>query len=105
MRISDWSSDVALPILGFRNRCGALAESDCPFRPAADRYGVCVPFQHHAAFLRKIPARRSPDRLRSGGTAMRISDYDPAGCPVDWKSVVLGKRVSVSVDFGGRRNI
>src|SRR3546814_16214102 len=98
MRISDWSSDVALPISGpaaGRRRRSGRGSRPSPRRCAASR------------------SRRAGAGGRRGGCAFesrRAAEFaEPVGRAPryrrDRKSVVEGKRVYVRVDLGGRRTL
>src|SRR3546814_7266263 len=85
MRISDWSSDVCSSDLS----------------PPDTSTGRCRTIRapwHHA---HDAPARHAADRPSHRQTHRRAA----AATPVERKSVVEGKSVSVRVDLGGRRSI
>src|SRR3546814_12152241 len=111
MRISDWSSDVCSSDL-------VLVDA------AGDRLGawmhvwrVLVPRTSAGPAVGGVDARLAgigaPNVGRSRGWGRGCTfggqwcpqrrPVPPVGAWVDWKSVHLGKRVSVSVDIGGRR--
>src|SRR3546814_12425589 len=106
MRISDLSSDVALPISGranarsFRRRSIAdidtLQEND--FDIDAGRH-----LDHGLILLGPLDQIFRDVLARFRGTAAERAQADAA--EVDRKSVVEGKSVSVRVDLGGRRII
>src|SRR3546814_16461693 len=90
MRISDWSSDVCLPI------CHRAAQRIGDGERADDSREIEAE-QHEAL---QADARAADAAIRDeGGDDQRI-DGQP-----DRKSVVEGKSVSVRVDLGGRRII
>src|SRR3546814_13275960 len=92
MRISDWSSDVCSSDLGGRGGRPAAAR-------LARRSGGADP-----AGLHEVDARGGSGAVRlhrdGGGQSHRA-----AAVGADRKSVVVGQRVTVSVDLGGRRNL
>src|SRR3546814_10975658 len=99
MRISDWSSDVVL----FRS---TLEES----RPAASQLVDRAFRASHAApqYCHHRPRRPRQDHPRRRPAApVRLVPREPAGRRARQarKRVVSGKRVSVRVDLGGRRNM
>src|SRR3546814_11740706 len=96
MRISDWSSDVC--------------SSDLHGSTTPTAFPVNGPLS--LACSKSFPASRPPYRLArpevacSGrpGITLVPTTSAPRRCG-DRKSVVLGKRVAVRVDLGGRRKI
>src|SRR3546814_6069222 len=97
MRISDWSSDVCssdLVCLTFKEMCGTgksqISFAEVPLSRATEYAAEDAEVAWRLWTLLKL---RLPIE---GGT--RISE-------IDRKSVLSGKRVSVRVDFGGRRII
>src|SRR3546814_20975238 len=73
-------------LLADRPRCAELLTA---IDRSGEMIGVRVRIEHPRP-LKPLSARAIEDRIRAGG---------------DRKSVVKGKRVSVRVDLGGRRNI
>src|SRR3546814_15135276 len=112
MRISDWSSDVCSSDLPRRHRLGASRHLRlAPVGQAGTAQGRCC-----AGIARGVgdasgalrPASQKLNILDKAGPAGLLardcsSPADPGLKLEDRKSVVLGKRVSVSVDLGGRR--
>src|SRR3546814_13760124 len=105
MRISDWSSDVCSSDLD-PCRCGAPGGVD-ERASAADRW----PLGGGRGRAPDRPGQVPPDALRDG-YEREPAPGDSAGRGRPWglsrrdrKSVVLGKRVAVRVDLGGRRII
>src|SRR3546814_18294062 len=116
MRISDWSSDVCSSYLYFRR---FLPGTDCA-PELADEYNrrvtadyeeirdfvilhYCLTGRCDTAFWLACAAKELPPSL-----ARRIALFRITGTitePVDSKSFVLGKRVSVRVAIGGRRSL
>src|SRR3546814_13364302 len=106
MRISDWSSDVALPISAaqphaaqelrrVRRVLGGVRRARSGGQPAPCR-----------ALVRSVargPDRAARHRALCAG-ARRRSDRADGGAQ-DRTSVVEGKSVSVRVDLGGRRHL
>src|SRR3546814_15202413 len=88
MRMSDWSSDVCSSDLWLKRRhllAGAVkAAAACQHRRCGQADAIAVRKQRGG-----------------GGDAVGVMRRAEG----DRKSVVLGKRVSVSVGIGGRRNI
>src|SRR3546814_16174751 len=101
MRISDWSSDVCSSDLG----------RDLPrhLLRAARRHGAGAERRRHRhqLLLEVFLHDRLAARLdgAAGGAAAPGRMPRPELLHLDRKSVVEGKRVSVSVDLGGRRII
>src|SRR3546814_12174794 len=95
MRVSDWSSDVCSSDLEGRPGAGRPSGR----RQAGD--GACRAVRPLRAARR--PARHPAPRRVDGGGRAAARHRSPRG--QDRKGVVEGKRVSVSVDLGGRRNI
>src|SRR3546814_19240152 len=89
MRISDWSSDVCSSDL----HGDSLSPLD-----AVGRLG-----RRRSAVARDVPAPSVATPC--GGNATMAGVRGPTARPVDRKSVVSGKSVSVRVDLGGRRII
>src|SRR3546814_20226177 len=85
MRISDWSSDVCSSDLSLKLFLAS-------YRNHGGFHEACT-----VAIARRLVYATAPRWLRIGGY------WYPRGG--DRKSVVEGKRVSVRVDFGGRRII
>src|SRR3546814_15932997 len=99
MRISDWSSDVCSSDLGARladPRRRTAPRDHAGARQARVQDGIAprISFARAGATQRQM-VRDSRWRFRRGRQ----------GRPGDRKSGVWGKRVSVRVDLGGRRNI
>src|SRR3546814_20036405 len=114
MRISDWSSTCALPILwpvaSGRQAGGAHGSGrgswNCPGAASSSR---CRNHHQHA---RPEPSRglrhQRGHEVRSGSEAYRradAADNQPDAEKPDRKSVGEGKSVSVRVGLGGRRII
>src|SRR3546814_16518426 len=107
MRISDWSSDVCSSDLGVAQDRGLAPFGMFEITGA----GVIMAVAGIACLL--IVGRwLLPDRQVLSGILPRSQDRHfmadvlaPLGSPLDRKSVVLGKCVSVRVDHGGRRFI
>src|SRR3546814_14457355 len=114
MRISDWSSDGALPILSSDGTRKWLLRSDdgqdyeMVFIPDADRGTLCVSSQVgctlncrfcHTGTMRLV---RNLTQGEIVGQVMLARDA-LGECGRD--SVVWGKRVAERVDLGGRRTI
>src|SRR3546814_12124530 len=93
MRISDWSSDVALPILLSLRLGGSPARRG--FGPQS--VGLCQLFRQWRPGGERCPVGRFVGRLLAALLARPHRE--------DRKSVVEGKSVSVRVDLGGRRTI
>src|SRR3546814_14507880 len=100
MRISDWSSDVCssdLPNLKPFLRSG---EHGIELRPAGERY------RSDLALIRRIYDRVAVGVLPvTADTELQIGIGHHDLSPLDRKSVVEGKSVSVRVDLGGCRII
>src|SRR3546814_10540429 len=86
MRISDWSSDV----------CSSDLCQPSVIISAASSHTIrsC-----HPGFMRGLPA------LPAAAASRRCRGAPATPAPVDRKSAVEGKSVSVRVDLGGRRII
>src|SRR3546814_11809765 len=101
MRISDWSSDVCssdlMPPLGDRDRRKLFGGHTIFMHVAARDQGIAARRRQAIGKFELGMAADRRDRL-GGATAQ-------ARKPVDRKSVVEGKSVSVRVDLGGRRII
>src|SRR3546814_11418731 len=99
MRISDWSSDVSLPILHANRVEVALEARGIGHRQAGGRGAHAIAF---------APARDPGFGPAGEGVAAPaqpvVGDW-PAHCVLARKSVVMGKRVEVRLDLGGRRLI
>src|SRR3546814_16829417 len=101
MRISDWSSDVCSSDL-----------QPCALLSRRQRGGRCRGGQHQGDRLPRAGEPARPGAAADGGAAAprRRAPADrplerPRRRAVDRQSVVEGKRVSVSLDLGGRRII
>src|SRR3546814_17290318 len=103
MRISDWSSDVCSSDLGGKAD-GAKAGGGAQARPCSgDRTGASETGCGAVPYAGGTAGRKPVDRKGSGSRGVR--NLHQSGSPLDRKSVVLGKSVSVRVDPGGRSNI
>src|SRR3546814_14763080 len=97
MRISDWSSDMCSSEL-------LAAELDV----AGDRTGHVLHWRHPAQQLLDAQLQRRVVGAQVGGLVGALEERLQATAdtvPVDRKSVVYGKRLSVRGALGGRRNI
>src|SRR3546814_10947859 len=97
MRISDWSSDVCSSDL-FNQRAAAHGLSLAQWRALAflaRQQGVNQVTLADRLEIQPITLARLIDRLQVAGLVARR--------PEDRKRRVVGKRVSVRVDLGGRR--
>src|SRR3546814_20808421 len=101
MRISDWSSDVCSSDLHDGEAAGEVHAEE------ADHLGVAHAGAHDEAEARELQ-KREERRYGAGGDD---DEEQPPGREEDEalekerKSVVEGKRVSVRVELGGRRNM
>src|SRR3546814_17057214 len=104
MRISYWSSDVCSSDLQAAGRGACrLARAACAGRGVGYR---------RIRFHRSCRTARRPRAAHGRGGAVERADGDRRGartrrprCELEWKGGETGKGVSVSVNFGGRRNI
>src|SRR3546814_17188403 len=96
----------ALPI--FRRTRPGVAAAGAGWRRSdrvdGRRHTICGAVGQGPSGLRLLPADVRAGHQSTDRSAAR-ADRDVARMPADRKSVVLGKRVSVRVDLGGRRII
>src|SRR3546814_19516493 len=113
MRISDWSSDVCSSDL-HRPRHAIAARRPQSARLSTRPVRLPLPAARRAAICRRCDARSPPHPSRAEAryaagnllaAVLRGQEPPLLDAPGDRKSVVEGKSVSVSVDFGGRRNL
>src|SRR3546814_14678692 len=109
MRISDWSSDVCSSDL-YWSWLRIVVRSSAPFSPEAPVKGCtmncALPVGVFQTLCEAPTVRRKPPFLRTRLLKSRKSGKTASmASRIDRKSVVKGKRVSVRVDFGGRRII
>src|SRR3546814_17693809 len=103
MRISEWSSDVCSSDLlagGEDQECGRRA----------DQHGVEIDRERlHVALLGRMRDLGRCRRVRTGSLAGLVGVYAALDAPFDGQAsserVVLGRSVSVRVEFGGCRII
>src|SRR3546814_12507772 len=100
MRISDWSSDVWL----FRSLLAISSWPTSEIRRIAVRDSVCERNEHTVHRLLGLLSGKTPD-FDGARSLFAEESYYWALTPVDRKSVVSGKSVSVRVVIGGRRII
>src|SRR3546814_14137191 len=118
MRISDWSSDVCSSDLPARRRASqSAAESGLPRQleptpvdtvsPSRDRTTVTAARSVSVLSFGLAPSPKSPADALSAIVLTNVMSLPEIllSTIADPKSVVYGKSVSVSVDFGGRRHI
>src|SRR3546814_15436118 len=98
MLISDWSSDVCSSDLQYRRdeRAAHRQQEACSGNAAAR----CPEGDGRSA--RWVLHRRTGSRT-AGGLCRLSRTSLPCLARLDWRRVVWGKSVSVSVDLGGRR--
>src|SRR3546814_13575950 len=100
MRISDWSSDVCssdLTFVGGKHPLSVVIEGN------SSDFGFRRKRLQGAGF--RIEERGRAVRVRNGDAPVPRRKGEIPDFPIDRKSVVEGKRVSVRVDIGGRRII
>src|SRR3546814_14400852 len=105
MRISDWSSDVCSSDLG---KQGSLRDARGKLLFSMVEYARKL--KPRAILIENVKALQSAPNLagkRGGVVQVLKQELESLGDKVstDRKSVVIGKRVSVRVDLGGRRLI
>src|SRR3546814_18233555 len=105
MRISDWSSDVCssdLHSYAVAQKIGVKTIICPPAAGVASAFGLLVA-PARADRSRTVRVRPASDSLQTLESA--YADLEQQARDSDRESVVLGTRVSVRVDLGGRRII
>src|SRR3546814_15922392 len=111
MRIRDWSSDVGSsdrPNPGaaeLRRGAGRRSLAARPAPAAGERRERGRRGAEAAVWRRLAAARRADLRRRRARPLLQHAFLQGLSASADRKSVVLGKRVEVRVDLGGRRII